>query len=295
MHDGEGDLLLAALPFVREGLARGEAVVVVDSADRLERIAAALGRDADRVRFEDGMSWWQGPWRTFAAYERTVRGLLEDHPGVRAVAHPCWMADAGNREWRRFESYANLHFDGWPYRSLCAYDHGVLGAAVCAEAACTHPLLQRDRVTPSPDYRDPGAFVASCTRSVPAPAPEVRLALGSPGDLGAARRAIADWARRRAVPPPALERLVLAMTELASNALRHGGGAAAVDVGRRNGTVLLDVADRGAGDLDPLAPYRPPPPDVVGGWGLWVVAAVCDEVQVVPGPGGTRVRCMVDV
>jgi anti-sigma regulatory factor (Ser/Thr protein kinase) len=296
VHDGDDEYLAAMLPFAREGLALGEAVVVVDDADRLQTIASALGSDGDAIRFEEGDRWWHGPWRTFAAYERSVRELLESHPAVRAIAHPTWLADEANREWRRFESFANLHFDGWPYRSLCSYDRAALGAEVCAEARATHPLLHVDGGTaPCRAYVDPHRFVATCVRDLPPAPPDLRLDVGSVDDLLDARRAVGEWTHRRAGTSGVADRLVLAMNELASNALRHGGGEARVELALHGDTVLMEVVDAGADGLDPLAPYRPPVPDLTGGRGLWIAATLCDEIDIRPGPDVNRVRCLVDV
>lgn len=296
VHDGDEEYLAAVLPFAREGLAEGEAVVVVDDADRLQTIASALGSDGHEVRFEDGERWWNGPWRTFAAYERSVRELLESYPAVRAIAHPTWLTDEANREWRRFESFANVHFEGWPYRSLCPYDRAVLGAEVCAEAGATHPLLHVDGGTaPSPAYLDPHRFVAACVRDAPAAHPDLRIDVGSVDDLLEARRTIGEWTHHRAIASGVVDRIVLAMNELASNALRHGGGEARVELALHDDTVLMEVVDPGADGLDPLAPYRPPVPDAIGGRGLWIAATLCDEIDIRPGPDANRVRCLVDV
>lgn len=295
-HDGDEEYLAAALPYAQHGLAQGEAVVVVDDADRLQMLASALGVDGDAVRFEEGERWWNGPWRTFAAYERAVRELLETHPAVRAIAHPSWLADAENREWRRFESYANVHFDEWPYRSLCPYDLATLGADVCAEAAATHPLLHVDgHASPSPAYVDPHEFVAGCIRELPDASADLRIDVASVDDLLGARRTIVDWTRRHAIGSDIVGRLVLAMNELATNAVRHGGGEARIELARHHDTVLMHVVDAGADGLDPLGPYRPPVADAIDGRGLWIAASLCDEIHIDAVLDTTRVRCLVEV
>jgi serine phosphatase RsbU (regulator of sigma subunit) len=70
----------------------------------------------------------------------------------------------------------------------------------------------------------------------------------------------------------AVERLLLAFEELASNALRHGGDPVRVEVTAADGFWLLDVSD--------AAVDQPPTPAVGrdaadGGMGLYLVASIC--------------------
>ena len=81
---------------------------------------------------------------------------------------------------------------------------------------------------------------------------------------GASRPAVAEEG--------AVERLLLAFEELASNALRHGRHPVHVEVTDADGFWLLDVSD--------AAGHLPPTPAVGrdashGGMGLYLVAAIC--------------------
>lgn len=69
--------------------------------------------------------------------------------------------------------------------------------------------------------------------------------------------------------PELRDRLVLALDEMASNALRHGGGGVRASVRRTDSAWLLQVSDRAAD--------RPPSPAVgrdpsEGGLGLYLIA-----------------------
>ena len=85
----------------------------------------------------------------------------------------------------------------------------------------------------------------------------------------------------------ALEMLVAA-TEVATNAVRHGGGIESVRVGRVDGRFVCEVIDRGRGFDDPLAGYLAPRPG--RGTGLWVARQLTWRVESFHSPRGFTVR-----
>jgi anti-sigma regulatory factor (Ser/Thr protein kinase) len=117
----------------------------------------------------------------------------------------------------------------------------------------------------------------------------IQLALDSSLEAGrAARVAIAD--RYPSLQEPARTDLMLLVTELVTNAVRHGGdrGELPIQLGveRNNGTVHVRVEDPGA-------TFVPPPAilsgDSAGGWGLFLVDQVADRWGVSPAAAGTCV------
>lgn len=83
--------------------------------------------------------------------------------------------------------------------------------------------------------------------------------------------------------------LVLAVSEVAANTLRHTQSAGTVSIWHDETEVVCEVHDEGV-ITDPLAGRRRPAPDATGGHGLWLVHQVCDLVELRSGPGGTTVR-----
>jgi anti-sigma regulatory factor (Ser/Thr protein kinase) len=93
----------------------------------------------------------------------------------------------------------------------------------------------------------------------------------SPASVAAARRfaleAIGD------VPPPVVEAVTIAVSELATNCVRHAGTEFTVDVERTPDRLRIEVADTGTG----TPTIRSPRPTVPTGRGLQLVRALSDD------------------
>ncbi|HWU07929.1 MAG TPA: ATP-binding protein [Streptomyces sp.] len=106
------------------------------------------------------------------------------------------------------------------------------------------------------------------------------------------------WARKAArvftdrlspAPDPALaETLVLVVSELVTNALRHGGGRYTLRLSAGPRTVTAAVSDP-----DPALPRaRTPDLDgVAGGFGWHMVRRLTEALTVTPGPGTGKTVC----
>lgn len=84
---------------------------------------------------------------------------------------------------------------------------------------------------------------------------------------------------------------MVAVNELLTNAVRHGGGLGRVALWRQGSVVVCEVSDSGMGLAAPLTdrPERPPT-DQPGGWGLWLAEELTDTFELTTGNGGTTVR-----
>jgi anti-sigma regulatory factor (Ser/Thr protein kinase) len=80
--------------------------------------------------------------------------------------------------------------------------------------------------------------------------------------------------------------VVLALHELAANAVCHGGGAGRLRMMIISGALHCQVSDAGTGGrgLDTASPWPLQP-----GHGLWLVAGIADQVNFVPGRAGSEV------
>jgi anti-sigma regulatory factor (Ser/Thr protein kinase) len=83
--------------------------------------------------------------------------------------------------------------------------------------------------------------------------------------------------------------LVLAVNELATNSVRHGGGAGTLRMWVHENMLVCEIHDAGH-ITDPRAGQTPPTPDQPSGRGLWVVNRLADLMQIHSSPAGTIVR-----
>jgi serine phosphatase RsbU (regulator of sigma subunit)/anti-sigma regulatory factor (Ser/Thr protein kinase) len=114
------------------------------------------------------------------------------------------------------------------------------------------------------------------------------------GSATAARRSVAEWLEAQDVRGARVPDLLLALTELVTNAVRSARTAVEVRCWLTAGAITLEVTDDGPGfdptiprdarDLDPLAER---------GRGLFLVAALVDECTIESGPNGSIVRCFL--
>jgi anti-sigma regulatory factor (Ser/Thr protein kinase) len=124
--------------------------------------------------------------------------------------------------------------------------------------------------------------------------PVLDLAFDS-GTLSLLRAEVQARADQAGFPAARATDVVLALHELAANAVRHGAGTGRLRIWRRAGAWLCQVED---GDPlpsgDPAATSDTPGLAVMSVWqavpghGLWVVRQVADQLQVRSGPDGTR-------
>lgn len=107
----------------------------------------------------------------------------------------------------------------------------------------------------------------------------------------ALRHAVASAATGAGLTGDRLDDFVVAVNELLTNAVRHGGGTGRVALWRAGGTVVCEVTDRGSGlsEPRPASPDRPAM-DQPGGWGLWLAAELTDSLELSTDGSGTTVR-----
>jgi anti-sigma regulatory factor (Ser/Thr protein kinase) len=110
------------------------------------------------------------------------------------------------------------------------------------------------------------------------------------GGLYALRAAVAAHASALGGGTAQVESLVIVASELATNAILHGGGGGRLLLWRADGWIAMRVSDHGTGLPDPeTAGTSPQSPSATGGRGLWITRNLCDEMAISAGATGTTV------
>jgi len=285
-YAGPEGFLDRVAPFVEEGVAAGEPVMVALESPKLRALRHRLGAAADRVDLVDMGDLGHNPACIIPAWRDFVAGRSG---AVRGVGEPIWPGRGPDElvECQCHEQLLNDAFaDTAGFHLLCPYDVAHLGREVIEEAERAHPWLG---ATPSARYRghaDPPPQLSEPLPPAPGQPQEHRIAWDT---LPALRALVAEHARSAGVSEARTGDLVLAAHEVATNSIRHGGGEGVLRVWHEGDTVVCEVSDRGRLD-EPLAGRARPELDGGAGWGLWLANQLCDLVQLRTLPDGTIVR-----
>ncbi|GIH06340.1 anti-sigma regulatory factor [Rhizocola hellebori] len=294
-YAGREGFLQGVLPFLRQGLAAGEPILVAVGRERISDLRAALGEQADRIQFADMAEIGRNPARIIPHWQ----SFLERHSGeqrpVRGVGEPIWPGRAAGEvvECQLHERLLNVAFAESRWKLLCPYDVEALTPEVVQEARRSHPMVitsgQRET---SPPFLPVQHSMAQLERALPEPAGAVAELVfeHTPGVLATMRDFVAAQARAAGLGDTAVGNLVLAVNELATNSLCHGSGAGLLRLWRQDGSMVCEVRDNGRFDPAPLVGRQRPGLGQVGGRGLWLANQLCDLVQIRTHHNGTIVR-----
>ena len=294
IYGSEQEFVAAALPFVEQGTKAGEAVLVAVQERNLDALRQRLSPDS-AVELRTVEQWYENPSRTREKFAAWVAAHRNGHR-VRLIGEPPWplSSEPRIREWARHESVLNVAFDGLPLTFICPYDARVLPDSVLEHARRTHPeICAPSGVIESDRYADPQAYCRQLNGEgrVREGRPAVEADLASV-DLSLVRRLVESEARGAGLEEDRVADLVLAVNEIATNALVHGGPPASIRVWRRGDgeeEIVFDVRDGGAGVADPLAGQLRPDAGRGRGWGLWIARMVADAVEIRSVAGGSGV------
>jgi len=284
--DPEFGLPAAILP---RGAHAASALQVAVPGETMRLIGAALRWTPGNSRLVDMTELGRNPARIIAAGQ----SFADEHAGqhVLCIWEPTWplRSPAELREVARHEALCNLAFGGRPMSIICLYDATRLADSVISDAELTHPVvISSGRLHASGSYLGPGRFPPRCDEPLPPPADDA-ASVHFGGHLGVVREFSADQGRAAGLDAARVTDLVIAVSEIAANALGHAGGAGVVRSWCTSEEILCQIEDDGH-ITDPLAGRRRLPADAAGGHGLWLANRLCDLVERRTGPAGTITR-----
>jgi anti-sigma regulatory factor (Ser/Thr protein kinase) len=108
-------------------------------------------------------------------------------------------------------------------------------------------------------------------------------------DLPGVRDFAATQARRREMTEDRVGDFVVAVNEVATNAVTHGGGKARLRLWSADTHVFVEIHDDGHWTPHSAPGHTPPPDYATSGMGLWVARLLADTIRFETGPAGTTI------
>jgi len=296
LYDSPDQLVDAAVPFLLDGLAAGDAAAIAAGAAVTRVLCEALDGDP-RVAVLDRSEVYSTRTATAITTYRKLGEQRTATPGsrVRVVGEIDYgLSERDWLEWQRYEAVINEALVGWPLYGLCVFDTARVPETVLDSAVRTHQhLLTAGGRQVSPHFEDPADYL----RSLPVPTEPLqdtapRLWAKDVADFIGLRHAVAAELATVAAPRDLIEDFLLAVDEMTSNAVRHGQPPVSLRLWIGNDRIVCVIGDGGPGWDDPFAGYGPAHGDDLsrGGMGLWLARQLCDHVDIDLGDHGVRVR-----
>ncbi|GAB3325391.1 sensor histidine kinase [Geodermatophilus aquaeductus] len=294
VYDTPEQVAEVAAPWLLEGLAAGDAAVIATGPETAGPLREAVGEDP-RVFVVERHDLYRSRTPTaVTAFRRFAAEHAAPGRRVRAVGEVDFGATVADwREWQAYESVINAAFAPFPLWGLCVFS-ATLPEPLLATARHTHPgLVTADGWTANRDYVDPATYL----RTLPVPdepleATPPALADDAIADYTGLRHAVRALLETVDGPRDVLEDFLMAVDEMASNAVRHGAPPAGLRLWTAPGRLVCTVRDSGRGWDDPFAGYGPAHGADLshGGMGLWLARQLCDHVAIRRDEHGVSVR-----
>jgi anti-sigma regulatory factor (Ser/Thr protein kinase) len=292
-YGGEDEFLAAALAFIEEGMDASEPVLVAMCGSKLRLLESRLEGGGELVRFTDMSEIGRNPACLIPVWREFVDNQAVGGRSVRGIGEPLWPEPSAEElvECEHHESLVNVAFDDAPpWRLLCSYDTEELEAPVIEAARRNHPfILDHGRIRPSDEYQAPEDGPGPFEGPLPDPPPGAETLDFARDDLNEVRSLTYKVARGAGLDPERTASAVLAVSEVATNSVRHAGGRGELRSWDDNGEILFEVRDEGRIER-PLVGRERPELSAFDGRGLWVVNQLCDLVQIRTTADGNVIR-----
>jgi anti-sigma regulatory factor (Ser/Thr protein kinase) len=295
-YRNNAQFLSGTLEYIHEALEGGEAVVVAVPSDKASLLRGELA-DEPAVTFIDTRTLGPNPGRLVSAWTTWMEEQGAGDRPVRGIGETAW------REARNAAHLSELRYHEWllnrafarssAWSMLCPYDDADEDPSALQSLSRCHPLIRQDgHHIRSEAYLTTGEYPFDALSPACDPFQELHY---THGDLTAIRSKVSQCASDAGVPQDQLQKLAVAVTEIATNSIRHGGGHGILRTWTQDSTFLCEFRDTGY-IPDVMAGRTRPAPDQVGGRGLWLVHQLCDLVEIRSTPDqGTIIRLHTDL
>jgi len=283
-------------PMLAATLARGTTVALAVAPDTAATVEDVLGPSRQLVRLSEPNPGSQSGQTLAAHRARELRELIREHGPVAMIGqHRSEFDGADGSFWTELDAAFGIALAEMPVELTCFYPELPLHQAILDGARRTHPaLLVGGTPVANPEHLCPRTVLAE--HPAPSPtllgAPDLQLEFGA-WQLNEMRELLeralvtTGYGRDRA------EDLVLAVNEVATNAVEYGSADARLYVwldgdGRSDGAVC-EIHDRGT-LRDPLPGLAAPHSSDPRGRGVWIARQICESLHVWSDRFGTHVR-----
>lgn len=297
LYGSDDDFLAVVSPFVKEGIAAGEKVVLALSPPQADLVRSTI-REARQATVVPNSERYLRPATTIQTLLETFRShaaqTSDQMRVLGSVLDPPWTAWD---PWARYEAAINDIFADFSVWALCLYDLRKVSDEVLDEVERTHPYIQRPGEGPvcSSKFEPASTFLSNRKPPRPDPiestTPHTEL-VNPPAAL--ARHAVVEAGAGSKLAADTIADLILGVSEVVTNAHLHGAAPVVLRIWSSRDRIVATVHDCGQGPADPIAGLLPARPvGEGGGLGLWVTHQICSEVIHKKSLDGFTVRLVV--
>ncbi|CAO0830860.1 MULTISPECIES: sensor histidine kinase [Streptomyces] len=294
-YRGQDQFLSGTLDYIHEALEADEAVVVAVPEDKTSLLRGELA-DESAVTFVDATTAGPNPGRHIAAWSAWMHQRGEGGRPVRGIGETAWrqarsaahLSELRYHEWLMNRAFARSS----TWSMLCPYDAADEDQDALRSLSRCHPQIHRDgQYTLNEVYLTGEEYAFD---DLDAPCDPFQELSYTHGDLGAIRSKVSQCATDAGVTEDRLAKLAVAVTEIATNSIRHGGGHGTLRTWAQDETFLCELRDSGY-IPDAMTGRTRPEANQVGGRGLWLAHQLCDLVEIRSTPDqGTTIRLHMD-
>lgn len=293
LYESDEQLRDLLSPHLAEALHRREQILAVISEAAQRVLRKAMGEAADRID-------WGGPGlssnrlgRVFGAFGDYLAQQCRAGVPTRVIGEP--SSDISPDRLSQYLRYVSMATEVYArYRSpmLFLWDERRYSPEVLAQIRAIHPqLLKSNGTIVNSEYRAPTDFLTASATSAPAvPAdPDLDVPLESADSLAELRRRLRSWGAATTLNDTDTDDIVIAVDEIATNALEHGDPPARVRAWSTADAVFIRVDDHGRNGIPQTAGYVRPPTSARRGRGIWMARHLADVLTTHNSPAGTTV------
>lgn len=292
-HGSHPGLVAQLVSLVTAAQQRDEPVALAVRPITEEALRHVVGDEAELVLLGQPDGPEEGSGQTTAARRaRELRELTEG--GTRAATvlteHISRFDGPDGGYWTELDAAMNVALADLPVRLTCFFPELPLHAQILEGAMQNHPqLLVGGELRLNPEHRCPRVVLTDQPSGAPdlLGPPDVRLTFGA-WQLHDVRAAVEQAIGDADYQPAHAEDVVLAVNEVATNAVEHGGSDAELFIWTGDGLVC-EVHDRGVLG-DPLPGLQAPHSSNPKGRGVWIARQLCDTLHIWADSAGTHVR-----